>query len=77
MDYLCNFKDIILHIIGVIGTSGGNGHVIEFTGSAIASLSMEARMSLCNMAIEAGARAGLVKYSLNLDVWVLYLLVST
>ena len=53
-------KDIILHIIGVIGTAGGNGHVIEFSGSSIRSLSMEARMSLCNMAIEAGARAGLV-----------------
>lgn len=53
-------KDIVLHIIGVIGTAGGTGHVIEFAGEAIRSLSMEARMSLCNMAIEAGARAGLV-----------------
>lgn len=53
-------KDIILHIIGLIGTGGGTGHVIEFAGSAIASLSMEARMSICNMAIEAGARAGLI-----------------
>jgi 3-isopropylmalate dehydratase len=53
-------KDVILHIIGVIGTAGGNGHVIEFAGEAIADLSMEARMSICNMAIEAGARAGLI-----------------
>lgn len=53
-------KDIILHIIGVIGTAGGNGHVIEFAGEAIAALSMEARMSIANMAIEGGARAGMV-----------------
>lgn len=53
-------KDVILHIIGVIGTAGGNGHVIEFAGSAVRSFSMEARMSICNMAIEAGARAGLI-----------------
>eukprot|EP00595_Chromulina_sp_UTEXLB2642_P000356 CAMPEP_0196761220 /NCGR_PEP_ID=MMETSP1095-20130614/389_1 /TAXON_ID=96789 ORGANISM="Chromulina nebulosa, Strain UTEXLB2642" /NCGR_SAMPLE_ID=MMETSP1095 /ASSEMBLY_ACC=CAM_ASM_000446 /LENGTH=729 /DNA_ID=CAMNT_0042110473 /DNA_START=146 /DNA_END=2338 /DNA_ORIENTATION=+ len=53
-------KDIILHIIGAIGTAGGTGHVIEFAGSAIKSLSMEARMSICNMAIEAGARAGMI-----------------
>lgn len=53
-------KDLILHIIGLIGTAGGTGHVIEFAGSAIESLSMEARMSMCNMAIEAGARAGMV-----------------
>lgn len=53
-------KDIVLHIISIIGTAGGNGHVIEFAGSAIRALSMEARMSLCNMAIEGGARAGLV-----------------
>ncbi|CAO2652820.1 Nn.00g022310.m01.CDS01 [Neocucurbitaria sp. VM-36] len=53
-------KDIILHIIGVIGTAGGTGAVIEFCGSAIRSLSMEARMSICNMAIEGGARAGMV-----------------
>lgn len=53
-------KDMILHIIGVIGTAGGTGHVIEFAGDAVASLSMEARMSVCNMAIEAGARAGMV-----------------
>lgn len=53
-------KDVVLHIIGLIGTAGGTGHVIEFSGEAIASLSMEARMSICNMAIEAGARAGLI-----------------
>ena len=53
-------KDIILHIIGVIGTAGGNGSVIEFAGEAIRSLSMEARMSICNMAIEGGARAGMI-----------------
>ncbi|KAI8816227.1 3-isopropylmalate dehydratase [Fimicolochytrium jonesii] len=53
-------KDVILHIIGIIGTAGGTGHVIEFCGSAIETLSMEARMSICNMAIEAGARAGMI-----------------
>jgi len=53
-------KDIILHTIGVIGTAGGNGAVIEYCGAAIRSLSMEARMSICNMSIEAGARAGMV-----------------
>lgn len=53
-------KDIILHIIGVIGTAGGTGYTIEFGGSAIETLSMEARMSISNMAIEAGARAGLI-----------------
>ncbi|KAI0008078.1 putative 3-isopropylmalate dehydratase [Xylariaceae sp. FL0662B] len=53
-------KDIILHIIGVIGTAGGTGCVIEFCGSTIRSLSMEARMSICNMSIEAGARAGMI-----------------
>ena len=53
-------KDVVLHIIGVIGTAGGNGHVIEFCGDAIESMSMEARMSICNMAIEGGARAGMI-----------------
>jgi 3-isopropylmalate dehydratase len=53
-------KDIILYVIGQIGTAGGNGSVIEFCGSAIRGLSMEARMSICNMSIEAGARAGMV-----------------
>ncbi len=53
-------KDIALAIIGKIGTAGGTGHAIEFAGEAIRDLSMEGRMTLCNMAIEAGARAGLV-----------------
>jgi 3-isopropylmalate/(R)-2-methylmalate dehydratase large subunit len=53
-------KDIVLAIIGKIGTAGGTGHTIEFAGSAIRALSMEGRMTVCNMAIEAGARAGLV-----------------
>jgi len=56
----CSAKDIVLAIIGRIGTAGGTGHTIEFAGEAIAHLSMEGRMTLCNMAIEAGARAGLV-----------------
>lgn len=55
-------KDVVLHIIGVIGTAGGNGTAMEFGGSAIRSLSMEARMTMCNMAIEAGARVGLVAF---------------
>ena len=53
-------KDIALAVIGKIGTAGGTGHVIEFAGSAIRELSMEGRMTLCNMAIEGGARAGLI-----------------
>ena len=53
-------KDIVLHVIGVIGTAGGSGHTIEFAGSAIRGLSMEGRMTVCNMAIEAGARAGMI-----------------
>jgi 3-isopropylmalate/(R)-2-methylmalate dehydratase large subunit len=53
-------KDIILAIIGKIGTAGGTGHVIEFAGEAITNLSMEGRMTVCNMAIEAGARAGMI-----------------
>ncbi len=53
-------KDIVLAIIGRIGTGGGIGHVIEYRGSAIRSLSMEGRMTVCNMSIEAGARAGMV-----------------
>ena len=53
-------KDIILAIIGKIGTAGATGHVIEYTGSAIQALSMEGRMTVCNMSIEAGARAGMV-----------------
>ena len=58
-DY-CSSKDVILAIIGQIGIGGGNGFVVEYTGSVIRSFSMEGRMTLCNMSIEAGARAGLV-----------------
>ncbi|UXI68770.1 3-isopropylmalate dehydratase large subunit [Tahibacter amnicola] len=53
-------KDLVLHIIGQIGVNGGTGHVIEYRGSAIQALSMEQRMTVCNMSIEAGARAGLI-----------------
>lgn len=53
-------KDVVLHAIGLIGTAGGTGAVIEFCGSVIRSLSVEARMSICNMSIEGGARAGMV-----------------
>ena len=56
----CTAKDIVLAIIGRIGTAGGTGYTIEFGGSAIRALSMEGRMTVCNLAIEAGARAGLV-----------------
>ena len=56
----CGAKDIILGIINRIGTGGGVGHVIEYRGSAIRALSMEGRMTICNMSIEAGARAGMV-----------------
>ena len=57
---LVTAKDIVLAIIGKIGTAGGTGHVIEFAGKAIEDLSMEGRMTVCNMAIEAGARAGMI-----------------
>ncbi|MCR4539957.1 3-isopropylmalate dehydratase large subunit [Pseudomonas sp. FP453] len=53
-------KDIVLAVIGKIGTAGGNGHAIEFAGSAIRDLSIEGRMTICNMSIEAGARVGMV-----------------
>ena len=53
-------KDIILAIIGKIGVDGGTGHVIEYRGAAISALDMEARMTICNMSIEAGARAGMI-----------------
>jgi 3-isopropylmalate/(R)-2-methylmalate dehydratase large subunit len=56
----CSAKDVILAIIGKIGTAGGTGYVIEYTGSTIRELSMEGRMTLCNMSIEGGARAGMV-----------------
>ena len=53
-------KDIILAIIGRIGIGGGTGHVVEYTGEAVRGLSMEGRMTMCNMSIEGGARAGMV-----------------
>jgi 3-isopropylmalate/(R)-2-methylmalate dehydratase large subunit len=56
----CTAKDLMLYIIGQIGTGGGTGHCIEYTGSAMRALSMEGRMTLCNMSIEAGARAGII-----------------
>ncbi len=56
----CTAKDLVLAIIGKIGTAGGTGHVIEYAGKAIRDLSMEGRMTVCNMSIEAGARAGLI-----------------
>ncbi len=56
----CSAKDVILAIIGKLGTAGGTGYVIEYTGSTIRGLTMEGRMTLCNMSIEAGAKAGLV-----------------
>ncbi len=56
----CTAKDVVLHIIGVIGTAGGTGYAIEFGGSTIRELSIEGRMTVCNMAIEAGARSGMV-----------------
>src|SRR5690606_22078750 len=56
----CTAKDIVLHIIGRIGTAGGTGYAIEFGGSTIRDLSVEGRMTVCNMAIEAGARSGMV-----------------
>lgn len=56
----CSAKDVALAIIGAVGTAGGTGHVIEYAGPVIEALTMEGRMTLCNMSIEAGARAGLV-----------------
>jgi len=56
----CSAKDVALAIIGVLGTAGGTGYVIEYAGPVIEALSMEGRMTLCNMSIEAGARAGMV-----------------
>ncbi len=63
-------KDLVLAVIGKIGTAGGTGHAIEFGGSTLRSLSMEARMTVCNMAIEAGARSGMVAVD---DVTINYL----
>jgi 3-isopropylmalate/(R)-2-methylmalate dehydratase large subunit len=53
-------KDLVLAVIGTVGTGGGSGHVIEYRGSAVRALSMEGRMTVCNMSIEAGARAGMI-----------------
>src|SRR5581483_2454399 len=53
-------KDMVLAAIGQLGVSGGVGHVLEYTGAAIRALSMEGRMTICNMSIEAGARAGMI-----------------
>jgi 3-isopropylmalate/(R)-2-methylmalate dehydratase large subunit len=63
-------KDIVLHIIGRIGTAGATGYVVEYAGSAIRALSMEGRMTICNMSIEAGARAGMIAPD---DVTIAYL----
>ncbi|MBD9414185.1 3-isopropylmalate dehydratase large subunit [Pseudomonas sp. PDM16] len=63
-------KDLALYIIGQIGTAGGTGHAIEFCGPVIERLSMEARMTLCNMSIEAGARVGLVAYDKVTEAYV-------
>src|SRR5262249_51847474 len=60
LPYGVTAKDLILAVIAKIGTGGGVGHVIEYRGSAIAGLSMDGRMTVCNMSIEAGARAGLI-----------------
>jgi 3-isopropylmalate/(R)-2-methylmalate dehydratase large subunit len=63
-------KDVVLAIIGKIGTAGGTGYAIEFAGSAIRGLSMEGRMTVCNMAIEAGARAGMVAFDEKTEAYV-------
>jgi 3-isopropylmalate/(R)-2-methylmalate dehydratase large subunit len=60
LGYGVTAKDIVLHVIGKIGTAGGTGYTIEFGGEAISALSIEGRMTICNMAIEAGARAGII-----------------
>ena len=62
-------KDVVLGIIGRIGTDGATGHVIEYAGSAIRSLSMEGRMTICNMSIEAGARAGMIAHDETTFAW--------
>ena len=60
LDEIVTSKDLILHIIGKIGTAGGTGCVIEYSGNALRDMSMESRMTICNMSIEAGARAGMI-----------------
>jgi 3-isopropylmalate/(R)-2-methylmalate dehydratase large subunit len=60
LPYGVTAKDVVLHIIGEIGTAGATGYVVEYAGSAIRALSMEGRMTVCNMSIEAGARAGMI-----------------
>ncbi len=60
LDKIVTSKDLILYIIGKIGTAGGTGCVIEYTGNALSKMSMESRMTICNMSIEAGARAGMI-----------------
>jgi len=62
-------KDLILAVIGQIGVSGGGGHVVEYTGDAIRALSMEERMTICNMSIEAGARAGMISPDETTFAW--------
>ena len=62
-------KDVILHVIGVIGVNGGTGHVIEYRGSTVRAMDMEQRMTLCNMSIEAGARAGMVAPDQTTFAW--------
>ena len=62
LSQLISSKDLILHIIKIIGTSGGTGYTIEFTGSCIENMSIESRMTMCNMSIEAGAKSGLVSF---------------
>jgi 3-isopropylmalate/(R)-2-methylmalate dehydratase large subunit len=62
-------KDVILHVIGRIGVNGGTGHVIEYRGSSVRAMTMEQRMTLCNMSIEAGARAGMVAADATTFAW--------
>ncbi|MBT7235982.1 MAG: 3-isopropylmalate dehydratase large subunit [Gammaproteobacteria bacterium] len=62
LSHLVSSKDLILHIIKIIGTSGGTGYTIEFTGNCIENMSIESRMTMCNMSIEAGAKSGLVSF---------------
>jgi 3-isopropylmalate/(R)-2-methylmalate dehydratase large subunit len=63
-------KDVILHVIGVIGTTGARGHIVEYAGPVVEALSIEARMTLCNMSIEAGARTGIIAPDEKTIAWV-------